>query len=339
MSSKRLSGEFAGLKTGLRENGLRSAAWVAIIVAAGCSLTGVISGVARGQDVEAVLKGKITDLEAENKALRLLLGEIQTVLGKTPPAVKSEIQGNAKFRLFVSPGDWGSSSLVDVKKVCESAGMAFAPHLGQAIAAPLLVENDGSGPITLYRRGENNEHIVRLNSVDRAWAQLAFQFSHELCHVMCNYRNVKNEQLWFEETLCECASLFALRRMAETWKTNAPYSNWKSYSSALNDYAMERLKEQGTRTDPLKEIYRANRPELEASGTNRKLNNTIAARLLPLFEKNPAAWESVRFINQGPVVENRTFERYLSGWHSRVPEQHKAFVVQVAEEFGVPFIR
>ena len=117
MSSKRLSREFAMRETGLWEDGKRSAARVAIIVAVGCALTGVLlSGAARGQDVEAVLKGKITELEAENKALRLLLGQIQTVLGKTPPAVKSEMQRNAKFRLFVSPGDWGSSSLVDVSQ-------------------------------------------------------------------------------------------------------------------------------------------------------------------------------------------------------------------------------
>ena len=51
-------------------------------------------------------------------------------------------------------------------------------------------------------------------------------------------RTVKQEENSFVlETLCEVASLFALRQMGEAWKTDAPYSNWKSYSVSLKGYA------------------------------------------------------------------------------------------------------
>jgi hypothetical protein len=281
------------------------------------------------------MKTRILELEAENAALRELLGEIRALVASTPKVDKPTTQPSTRFRLFVESGEWGSSSVADIKKVCESAAMMFTPHLKSGVSAPLLIQNDGSGPITLYRRGGNNEHIVRLDTKNRAWAQLAFQFSHELCHVMCNYRDVVNQQLWFEETLCEVASLFALRQMGEAWKTDAPYSNWKSYSVALNDYAAQRLNAQHSDTATLEEVYRDNLSQLQATATNRDVNNKLARKLLPIFEKRPSAWEAVRYLNRGPAKENLTFEGYLRGWHSRLPETQKEAVEEIAAGFGV----
>ncbi len=284
---------------------------------------------------EELLKARIAELEEENSGLRKLLGEIESVLDRVPALENSRMQPSTRFRLFVEPGEWGASSVSDVKKVCESAAMMFTPHLKSGVVAPLLIQNNGSGPITLYRRGANNEHIVRLDTRDRAWAQLAYQFSHELCHVMCNYRNVKNEQLWFEETLCEVASIFALRQMGKAWKTDAPYSNWKSYSVSLIDYAKNRLTAVDQSSDTLEEIYLDNREELNATAINRDVNNMLACKLLPIFENFPAGWEAVRYLNRGPAEENRSFEGYLRAWHGRVPEAQKALVNEIAAGFGI----
>lgn len=284
---------------------------------------------------EDPMKKRILELEAENAELRELLGEIRALVASTPKVDKPTTQPSTRFRLFVESGEWGSSSVADIKKVCESAAMMFTPHLKSGVSVPLLIQNDGSGPITLYRRGGNNEHIVRLDTKNRAWAQLAFQFSHELCHVMCNYRDVVNQQLWFEETLCEVASLFALRQMGEAWKTNAPYSNWTSYSVALDDYAAQRLNVQDSDTATLEEVYRDNLSQLQATATNRDVNNKLASKLLPIFEKHPSAWEAVRYLNRGPAKENLTFEGYLRGWHRRVPETQKQAVEEIAAGFGI----
>ena len=319
------------LKTVLLES-CRMGVWCVAIVVATSWSEGRVFG--QGQN-EVDLKERILELEAENAELRQLLGEIKALLGRMPVAERPAEQPSTRFRLFVEPGEWGSSSVADIKKVCESAAMMFTPHLQSGVAAPLLIQNDGSGPITLYRRGGNNEHIVRLNTKNRAWAQLAYQFSHELCHVMCNYRNVKNQQLWFEETICEVASLFALRQMGEAWKTDAPYSNWKSYSVSLKDYANQRLNVLDTDSETLEEVYLGNRDALQASATNRDVNNKLANKLLPIFEKHPSAWDAVRYLNRGPAEENRAFDDYLRGWHSRVPETHKQLVAEISASFGI----
>ena len=75
--------------------------------------------------------------------------------------------------------------------------------------------------------------IVRLMTIhssfgysarDRKWAKFGYQFSHEFCHVLSNYENLKaNPNNWFHEAICELASVFTLRRMAERWPTHPPY--------------------------------------------------------------------------------------------------------------------
>jgi len=298
------------------------------------SLTSVAAP-ALADDDDAKLIRRISELEAENRALRIILAEIQKSIETIP---EQELSANAKtsgLRIIVAPGDWGASSLPDITKVCNSAGNAILSQLGDDGFAPIVVQKDKSGPITLYRRGAGNEHIVRLNTGDRAWAQFAFQFAHEFCHIVCNYRNVKNKQLWFEETLCECASLYSLRQMATEWKTDPPYSNWKEYSSALADYAQNRLDKHQGRTESVADFYRSHVADLEKSGTNRELNDFIAARLLPLFESHPQGWRTLRYLNLGPEQENSSFTQYLTGWLSRVPEKDRPFVEKVAEKFRI----
>jgi hypothetical protein len=123
--------------------------------------------------------------------------------------------------------------------------------------------------------------------------------------------------------------------MAVEWKTNPPYSNWKGYSASLESYASDRAKKYDGRKDSVALFYRTNKAELEKTGTNRELNTYIAVKLLPLFEAKPAAWQSLRYLNLGPAEENLSFKAYLTGWHGRVPEQHKPFVRQIAAEFDI----
>ena len=295
----------------------------------------ISSGPSLADENNTRLRKRITELEAENLALRKILAEIQNAVKSVPQSKTPDPDNPNSVRIVVLPGDWGGSQLADIQKVCESAATTLTTHLSDVGFAPIIIQRNKSGPITLYRRGQGNEYIVKLDTSDRAWSQLAFQFSHELCHILCNYRDVENPQLWFEETLCECASLYALRQMAIRWKTNAPYSNWKSYSASLASYADDRINTQAARKESIRKFYQANKQQLEESGTNRELNTYLAVQLLPLFEATPSAWESLRYINLGPEQENISFRVYLQGWHDRAPKKHRAFIRQIAAKFDL----
>ena len=284
---------------------------------------------------ESRLRQRITELEDENRALRKIIAGIQGALESVPKQVFRWPTNTQELRLIVMPGNWGGSELEDIRKVCLSSAGTIWSQLPDDSLSPILVQRSESGPISLYGRGKGNEYVVKLDTGNNAWAQCAFQFSHEFCHILCNYRNVPNRQLWFEETLCETASLYALRRMSMEWKTMAPYPNWTSYAPALGSYAADRIKTHDGQKDPVSVFYQMHREKLEENANNRELNGYIAIKLLPLFEKTPTGWQTLRYLNLGPKEENTSFKQYLSGWHERVPAKHKPFVKKVAEEFGI----
>lgn len=286
-------------------------------------------------DDDTRLRKRIAELEAENRALRKIISQIQGALDSVPKNSVPQDPDARALRIVVMPGNWGDSQLEDIRKVCLSSAGTIWSQLPDDGFAPILVQRSTSGPISLFQRSKGGEYIVKLDTSNRAWAQCAFQFAHEFCHVICNYRNVENRQLWFEETLAECASLYALRRMAVEWKTNAPYSNWKSYASALRSYADSRMEKHNKPDEAIAEFYESHTDELEKNATNRDYNTFMAINLLPLFEESPAAWQALRYLNLGPKEENKTFRGYLSGWHDRVPTKHKGFVKQLALKFGV----
>ncbi|MBM83025.1 MAG: hypothetical protein CMJ78_20890 [Planctomycetaceae bacterium] len=284
---------------------------------------------------DAKLQKRIAELEAENRALRQVIASIQSAIANVPKSTVSASKDSHGLRVMVVPGDWGGSQLEDIRKVCLSSAEAIWAELPGDGLAPIQVHRSKNGPISLYQRGAGREYIVKLDTGANAWAQCAFQFAHEFCHVLCNYRNVPNQQLWFEETLCEVASLYSLRRMGETWKTKPPYRNWSSYSAALANYAANRINKLDTEKTTIAEFYKKHESKLQESAGQRELNGYIAVKLLPMFEKNASAWQTVRYINLGPKEENESFKAYLSGWHDRVPSKHKPFVKELANEFGV----
>lgn len=251
------------------------------------------------------------------------------------PAAKKQ-PAVPKLQLEIGKADWGAASREDILVVCESAGRELTQFFpGRKIDPISLGQANGSSPITLFKRGTSGEIRMLLNTRDTFWAQFSYQFSHELCHVLCNYREANNPQLWFEESLCETASLFVLRRLADTWKTNPPYSNWKSFGPAFDNYVDDRLSNTGKLEEKsLAEWYRNHRAELEKDGTNRELNQVVAVRvLLPLLQKNPQHWQALSQLNQWDKNQRPTFAEYLQDWHMRVPEAHRTFVEQIAERF------
>ncbi|MEX2212487.1 MAG: hypothetical protein WD768_00070 [Phycisphaeraceae bacterium] len=253
----------------------------------------------------------------------------------TSPALGAEKAQQQPLDIRPMKSDQWKASLEDVKKVLESSAAELWKHFPDRKLDPIIVEPKG-GPIVLFRRGKNGEYFVRLNTGESYWAQYAYQFAHEMCHILCTYREGEGHNKWFEESLCELASLYALRQMSETWKTNPPYSNWKGYAPALGKYADERMnKAKLAEGQTLAKWYVEQAAELRKSATQRELNQIAATALLPLFEKTPEHWEAVTWLNAGEPVEDRHFDAYLAAWHANVPQRHKAFVAALAKELGV----
>jgi len=130
------------------------------------------------------------------------------------------------------------------------------------------------------------------------------------------------------------ASLFALKRMAISWQTDPPYPSWREYAPRLDAYADEfiahsehRLPERVT----LGEWLRMDEPNLRANSCQRSMNGLIAVQLLPLFQASPQQWQSIRYMPDS----NKTFDEFVAEWRRTCPDEHKAFVLQLADLFGI----
>jgi len=222
-----------------------------------------------------------------------------------------------------------------VKRVLDAAASELWKHFPGRELKPILVEPKG-GPITLHQRGPNGEYQVKLNTGGTAWCQYTFQFAHEFCHILCGYDQDPLKHRWFEEALCEIASLFVLRRSSETWKDRPPYDHWKSYAPELAKYADERMKGFALpKGKTLAGWYRENAQAVTANPVDRDRNNVAAVALLPLFEKEPERWEAVTWLNSEVFTEKTTFEEYLAAWHKHAPKKHRAFIRSIAKDLGV----
>ena len=227
----------------------------------------------------------------------------------------------------------------DISKVCESVAAEFTQGWKALPAAKVVVERGRKGPITLDQHNEQGETVVRLDTEGTYWGQYSYQFAHELCHVMATGNKRERKHLWFEETLCETASLYCLRKMEATWRSNAPYPNWQSYAPKLGDYARDvmlkrehylALVESG-----LSNFYRNHREQLEAEPCDRELNGALAIVLLAHFEKQPQHWEAVKWLNGAEPKTTETFTAYLTRWKNTVPEEHRRFVSGIAALYGI----
>lgn len=235
-------------------------------------------------------------------------------------------------KIIPEPGVWKGASVQDVEAVFVSTASVLWPHAHDQSLAPIRVTNSSGGPIVYYERAENGDYRVKLDTGNTYWAQYAYQFAHEFCHILCHYQEGDKSNLWFEETLCEMASLYALRAMSQTWETHPPYANWKDYRHNLFAYAEERI-EKGRlpETTNIKTWLQEHLPELRKNPTDREKNTAVAIALLPLFEEHPDAWAALAFLNAHRDKGGVSFADHLRLWEAACPESSREMVRSIRE--------
>jgi hypothetical protein len=231
---------------------------------------------------------------------------------------------------------WGDVAVPDIAAVLTSTAETLWEYAGPEVLRPILVMRSKSGPIVLFKRGPRGEYFVKLNTGDRYWCQYAFQFAHEFGHILCRYKDGDATNKWFEETICEVASLFALRAMAVIWEDYPPYPNWSGYSKHLRQYAKERIDRYKLPKDVhLSSYYAENAVYLKTHATDRSRNTSVAIELLPLFEENPEGWKAIHYLNESVWEEEQDFPTHLRNWYRHTPDDLKPFVQKVGDAFGI----
>lgn len=242
-------------------------------------------------------------------------------------------------KVYVETNDWGDANPKDVQVILQSVIDTLSPYMSGRQFGLITVRDDAKGPVSLYEKGKNGEYIVLLNVKGRYWAQLVYQFSHEMCHLMSNYDlapNNTSRQQWFDESLCEAFSLFALERMAKQWSENPPYPQWSNYAPQFLEYEQGRL-QQAHRKLPqgmkLPQWYQEYRKILSDNpyAQGRDLNELVANQLLPIFNTRPDSWVAINYLNLGDDREDKSLQKYLGDWEQNAPPDLRAPVKEIRE--------
>jgi hypothetical protein len=245
----------------------------------------------------------------------------------------------------VLPGDWGGAEREDVENLLQSVARELWVYFPGQRLNTIVVAPTERHPVAGYAKGPQGEYFVYLSARGRHWSQYAYQFAHEFAHILSNYeRNghvlVRRNQ-WFDESLCETASLFALRRLGASWLKGdtVPYPHWQAYGTAFQTYAQDLLSQPHRALPPKKmfaEWYQGNAGMLDHNPYGRERDELVAGMLLPLFEEYPEGWGALSYLNLEESDATGPFQAYLQNWHRNTPERHRPFVARIIELFGYP---
>ena len=221
----------------------------------------------------------------------------------------------AGFRLIVENGNWGAVSLSAIHAWLASAAGVLLEAFGTPPDAPVRVARWDQGPRVFH---DIRPYEIRISARDTYWCQYIHQFSHELCHVMAGFDRIKKHpHKWFEESLCELAPLFVLRRLAEVWADEPPPHIYGASEFAPNHAIYAEGIEEQYRASPgtaLPGWLVANIGTLETDPSRRDLNGVVAVALLDSFRCDPTLWRDCLALNRWDASADTTFSDYLESW-------------------------
>ena len=253
---------------------------------------------------------------------------------------------SAAPKIRIAEGGWGSTSLDNLQVVLDAVAQEVGSHFPGRNLATIQVVAAGNNPMVLFDKGDDGEYVVQLSARDGRWYQFVYQFGHELCHIYSNYDNkesrggtVVTHNQWFEESLCEAAALYTLRRMASKWEINAPTTEWAAYAPTFRQYAdlllgqaHRKLPQQGM----LPTWFRENHPAMAANPYLRDKDEVVSNILLPLFEQNPEDWGAIAYLNADKSDASLGFKDYLEAWCVACPQRYRTVVDKIIALFTPP---
>ena len=221
---------------------------------------------------------------------------------------------NRDAPLAVVNGDWGATDLRAVHAVLKSAYDVLSEAFGHRPDAPVRVYPwNGDHALTVHDR---RPYEIFLAARDRYWCQYVYQFSHELCHVMTRFDLCKGHRhKWFEESLCELASLFVLHRLAQVW-TERPFPDIPGaaeFAPHHRTYA-NKVAEGYDRPVALPEWLTENVEAMQSNPCNRGFNGVVAVALLDGFLEDPSSWPECAWLNRWDAKADETFHDHLDSW-------------------------
>lgn len=296
-----------------------------------------VAGTLMGQNESASFQDRISQLESENQKLRnanFVLSKLYQT--KDPIAVEVPIEAGRKAKLWVAKDGWGDALARDVAAVCSStAETIFEVIQPDSTQEPtILIVPGDQVPMVIAHRGPNGEYVVLLTARNKHWSQFAYQFSHELGHVLCGDLSPDQPQQWFEEAFCESLSIWALEEMGTIWQTQPPYVNWKDYAPHLSSYAKD-VRQRVETSDEISVWFQKNRDALSRNAYDRDSNLILAKHLATVAQKDSKFYQSFYYLRRRADPAVPSMEGVLGNWLESCPAELRSGPVAIGQLLGI----
>lgn len=232
-------------------------------------------------------------------------------------------------------GDWGHMLPRSADQVVER--MRHACLDGVRLVSDrqpmrLRVDEHTSGPpaVWLHPDGSSMAWII-VDIGERDWSKLAYQFGHELGHVMANSWQPDSKPAqpcqWLEEAMVEAFSLRGLGRLAKSWKEDPPFAGDNAFGDAIARYRENIIRghialadSQGLTGDAAA-WFAGHRSQIEATAL-APYGQAMSLTILAEYDRAPDGVEALGALNRWPGRTGMPIAEYLRRWEASCAELH-----------------
>ena len=233
-------------------------------------------------------------------------------------------------------GDWAGSlpsSVLAVLQQARQACLTGVQLVSDRQPGRLHIDDHSSGPPSIWLHFDNSRiGWIIVDVGERDWSRLAYQFGHELGHVLCNSWDSTSKPLppsqWLEEAMVEAFSIRGLGRLASSWETAPPFAGDNAFGAAIRQYRQHVIDGYAGSVDrnPYTDVagwFHNTQPALEAPGIG--LNPIEGPALLAIqaeLEQDDGCVADMGALNRWPQRSAVPIEEYLTLWEASCKELH-----------------
>jgi hypothetical protein len=265
---------------------------------------------------------------------RLLAAAGTLFLAGFPPARRRTLAASA-VTLLSAPielgGDWGqslpSSALAVIARTRE-VSLAGVRLLSDQQPDRLRVDDHATGPPFVWLHSDPpREAWIIVDIGTRDWSKLAYQFGHELGHVLCNSWQLQAKPRlpcqWLEESMVEAFSIRGLGLLAKSWELDPPFPGTGAFGKAIQDYRgkMIEIYQRAGGPVPGADIaawFSENRGALAKSALD-PIDGPAILAIVQMIEQDKGCVEDMGAVNRWPESA-LPLEAYLVAWTASCAE-------------------
>ena len=168
-----------------------------------------------------------------------------------------------------------------------------------------------------YPQTFKNECRIQIACDPVYYSQFAYQYCHELCHLMID-NDVYEDYRWFEESLCELASIYFLPIISKEWMNNHvdfKTSDGQLFAPLFGEYSANVISSNFKEFD-LHDLSNDNSEisvKLKKNPYHRDLNKYVALNLLTYFQVIDNLWEFVPSVCS--IQTSKPFLEFIDEWY------------------------